>query len=70
MDDDRAAVTVATARIDHELANDPTGVGQDVAEGLRRHASPPLMIFFEVRPDDRIVEVVRVRRSRAVEDGE
>lgn len=65
--DDRAAVTAATARIDRELASDPTHVGQDVAEGLRRHASPPLMVFYDVRPQDCIVEEVRVRRIRTVE---
>jgi plasmid stabilization system protein ParE len=65
--DDRAAVTAATARVDSILSSSATSVGEPVTEGLLRLVAPPLTIFFCVRHDDRIVEVVRVRRTRAAE---
>lgn len=63
--DDRAEITTATARLDAALASDPGGSGETVAEGIRRLAIPPLMAFFDIRAEDRIVEVVRVRRVRS-----
>lgn len=67
--DDRDAVTAATARLDKALANNPTNVGQLVAEGLRRLAERPFTVFDEVRANDLIVEVVRVRRIRTTDVG-
>ncbi len=60
--DDRRAITDAANAIDIELCEDATGKGTDVSEGLRALFSPPLRVLFAVREDDRVVEVLRVRR--------
>lgn len=65
--DDRAAVTAATARVDSILSSSPASKGNQVAEGLLRLVAPPLTVFFSVRGPDRIVEVARVRRTRAAD---
>ena len=63
MDDpDRDAITAAAHAIDQELAADPQNKGVDLSEGLRAIFSPPLRALFTVRDDDRIVEVLRVKR--------
>jgi hypothetical protein len=59
---DRAAITVAANAIDQELAIDPAIKGIELREGLRALFAPPLRILFSVRGEDRVVEVLRVRR--------
>ncbi len=59
---DRAAVTVAAARIDVELADDPSEKGQDLREGLRVFDAPPLRAIYDIREADCIVDVVRLSR--------
>ena len=59
---DREAMTAATQAIDKELAIDASHKGTELREGLRAIFSPPLRALFTVREDDRIVEVLRVKR--------
>jgi hypothetical protein len=59
---DRNAITTAAHIIDAELSHDALTKGVEVSEGLRAFFAPPLRILFTVVEDDRIVEVVRVRR--------
>jgi hypothetical protein len=58
----RDAVTSAAHHIDRELAEDPGTKGFELSEGLRAFYAQPLRVLFAVREDDRIVEVVRVKR--------
>jgi plasmid stabilization system protein ParE len=60
---DRNAVNLATSAIDQDLAVDPQEKGVDVSEGIRAYFAPPLRILYLVREQDRIVEVLRVRRQ-------
>jgi len=59
---DRDAITAAAHAIDQELAIDPQNKGGELSEGLRAIFLPPLRALFTVREDDRIVEVLRVKR--------
>jgi mRNA-degrading endonuclease RelE of RelBE toxin-antitoxin system len=58
----RNAVTSALAEIDRELAEDAPRKGLELSEGLRACYAEPLRVLFAVRDDDRIVEVLRVKR--------
>jgi hypothetical protein len=40
----------------------PQKKGVDVGEGIRAYFAPPIRILYLVREQDRIVEVLRVRR--------
>lgn len=59
---DRDAITAAANSIDLELSEDSTAKGTEVSEGLRALFAPPLRVLFAVREDDRVVEVLRVKR--------
>jgi hypothetical protein len=59
---DRNAIAQATDAIDRELAIDASSKGIELSEGLRALYSPPLRILFAVREDDRVAEVLQVRR--------
>lgn len=59
---DRNAIAAAADLIDLELSEDAGTKGMHVAEGLRAFYSTPVRILFAVREDDRIVEVVRIKR--------
>ena len=59
---DRVAVTAAANSIDRELGEDPVRIGTADSEGLFRVVRPPLLVLFEVREPDRIVEISYVRR--------
>jgi hypothetical protein len=59
---DRNAVTAATHIIDVQLSQDAMTKGVEVSEGLRAFFVPPLRILFTVDEDDRLVEVVRIKR--------
>ena len=56
------AVTAAANSIDRELGEDPVRIGTADSEGLFRVVRPPLLVLFEVREPDRIVEISYVRR--------
>jgi len=60
---DRSSVTRATAAVDEALAHNPKVQGKPLSEGLRRLRQDPLLVLFAVREQDRLVEVVTVRRS-------
>jgi hypothetical protein len=59
---DRNAVTAAAALIDRQLADDPENVGESRGDGRRIIIAPPLAATYRVRKDDRIVEVINVRK--------
>ena len=59
---DRDAVAAAANAIDVQLTEDATTKGVELSEGLRAFFAPPLRVLCAIREDDRIVEVVRVRR--------
>ena len=59
---DRDAISAAARAVDRELAVDPHVKGVEMSEGLRALHQPPLRLLFSVRDDDRVVEVLRVKR--------
>lgn len=59
---DRSTIAAAADLIDLELSQDAENEGIHIVDGLRAFHSPPLRVLFAVREDDRIVEVLRVRR--------
>jgi hypothetical protein len=61
--DVRDALNTAALQIDAELSRDPHLKGQEVAEGLRRIDIGPLRAYFVVNQDDRMVEIVGLRRA-------
>ena len=60
---DRNAISDAANLIDSELAVDAAAKGIELSEGIRALFAPPLRVLFTVNGEDRIVEVLRVRRS-------
>lgn len=59
---DRAAVSEATNLIDIRLARSALDEGVPVAEGLFAIIEPPLQVIYEVREQDRVVEVAVIKR--------
>lgn len=59
---DRNAITTAANEIDQVLRDDAPARGAELSEGLRSFFAPPLKAIFSVSEDDRIAEVLRVRR--------
>ena len=59
---DRNAVNAAVNAIDAGLAVDAATKGIEMSEGMRALFSPPIRVLYSMREDDRIVEVLRVRR--------
>ena len=59
---DREAITAAARAIDVDLSEDATVKGVALSEGLRALFAPPLRVLFAVREEDRLVEVLRVKR--------
>lgn len=57
----RNAVTAASAEIDRELAVDAEVKGKPLSEGLRVYDAPPLRAVYSVDPENRLVEVCRIR---------
>ena len=53
-------VNAASARVNELLASDAEKRGAELSEGLRVLQVGRLRVLFEVREDDRIVEVARV----------
>ena len=60
--DERAEIAAAADQVDRLLRVDPELRGSRRSERRRVMAVPPLLIVFEVRPADRIVTVLSVRR--------
>jgi len=58
---DRQAVTDAANRIDRVLAVDPERQGRPLGS-QRVLVEPPLVVTFQVIPDDRMVRVLQVSR--------
>jgi plasmid stabilization system protein ParE len=60
---DKQAVTQAQAAIEKQLSNNPTTRGAALAEGLRKLAVAPLVVFDSVDTARRLVEVSQVSRT-------
>ena len=58
----RNSVSASANKIDQQLADDAPNKGEEISEGLRAFAAPPLRVLFTVQEDDRIVEVLQVKR--------
>jgi len=58
----RSAVTAAADEIDRVLATEATAQGAAMSERLRALFMQPLRVLFTVSDEDRMVEVLRVRR--------
>jgi hypothetical protein len=56
----RAAITAASAELDHRLKNDAQNVGESRAGALRVCFEFPLGIMFEVDSEQSLVKVLRV----------
>jgi plasmid stabilization system protein ParE len=63
---DREAVTVASDRIERTLADAPTTAGESRPDGFRILIELPLVVYFQVIEDDRLVRVLRVVGSRTL----
>ena len=59
---DRDAIASAANSIDAELSENAPVKGVELSEGLRALFAPPVRVLFAVRDEDRVVEVLRVRR--------
>lgn len=59
---DRDAVTTAADAIDEVLSVDALDRGGELSEGLRCLILPPLKVIYAVTEEDRLVQVLRVRR--------
>jgi plasmid stabilization system protein ParE len=63
---DREAVTLASDRIDRTLCDAPLDAGESRPDGYRILIDLPLVVYFQVIPDDRLVRVLRVIGSRSL----
>ena len=59
---DRDAIAAAVQAVDLALSSDAELKGDAVAEGLRSVNAPPLRVLFVARQEDRVAEIVMVRR--------
>jgi hypothetical protein len=57
---DRAHLTRSAHEIDERLRHDSENEGESREEGFRILLVPPLGVKFEIKPDDRIVQVLTV----------
>lgn len=62
---DRDRVAAAARAIDTQLGENAAVKGLELSEGLRALYERPLRVLFAVRDEDRIVEVLRVKRDRS-----
>jgi plasmid stabilization system protein ParE len=58
---DRGAVTSAADVIDRVLRDDPSEEGESRGGAARILIVPPLAVVYDVREEDRLVEVLSVR---------
>ena len=61
---DQQQFTEAANRIEKVLRDDPEGASTPLGK-LNVYIDDPLAVLFHISPDDRIVRVIDVRRSRA-----
>ncbi|MBC7821642.1 MAG: hypothetical protein IAG10_32550 [Planctomycetaceae bacterium] len=61
---DRISMDEAIVAIEQELATNPISAGESRAGNHRLLVIEPLAVVFSVRPDDRLVKVVRVTKRR------
>ena len=58
-------MTHAQAVLDDRLAQAPEQFGEELSEGLMACEVGPLRAYFEIHPQDRLVKVTGVTRSRS-----
>ena len=58
---DRKAITVAAAAIDRALRYQPLTLGESRSGQIRILVEEPLVVVYEVREADRLVEILDVR---------
>ena len=63
----RPAVTRAQDSAERKLANDPAGFGRHLGEGLYRLDAPPLVIYYSIHPDERVVTISEIHLLPAVQ---
>jgi hypothetical protein len=61
---DKQRITAAADQIDKELSRDASDKGVEVHEGLLALIIEPLIVYFTVSQEDRLVTVWLVRRTR------
>lgn len=61
---DRTAITAAVSRIDALLRVNPGGQGESRAGISRIFIASPLAVVYDLREDDRVVNVLSVRALR------
>lgn len=59
---DRSEVAEASDRIDRLLKRDPHSQGEKEEDNARILVEPPLVVYFEISDDDRLVSVFDVWR--------
>jgi hypothetical protein len=59
---DKQYVTQAADQIDVLLRTNPIGVGEERTALVRYLFQPPIGVYYQVRPNDRVVEVRAVWR--------
>lgn len=62
--DDRDGITLASRRIDRELAVGPMQKSRPAGDLLHSFRVVPLEVLFDYRPNDNLVEIVAVREVR------
>jgi hypothetical protein len=60
---DRRAITEAADAIDPALRTDPVLRGETLAGSIRIFLSPPLEVAYRVFDDDRVVQILSIRRA-------
>lgn len=61
---DRQAVSDAIDAVEAELARRPLEIGESRAGNMRLIIQPPLLMFYDVVPDDLRVTVWHIRKVR------
>jgi len=61
---DREAINDATTQIEQILGTDPLNAGESRSGNYRVLVEDPLAVVFSVWPQDRLVKVVEVSRTR------
>ena len=66
---DRGQLSGAVAEIDRVLSTSPHTAGRLLHEGIMVCSRDGVSVLFEVRDNDRIVDVVLVKKSGSVDQG-
>ena len=64
---ERERIRLAADQIEKQLRGNPQSIGESRSGGRRILIVPPLAVTYRVLPEDRIVQVVNVRKFLAQE---